>query len=75
MLRDVKGYTLIELIVVIILIGLIFSITAPRFQAAVLTDNLKSTTRNLIGKINELRTEAVQKQETQVLCFDLESNL
>jgi prepilin-type N-terminal cleavage/methylation domain-containing protein len=75
MLRDVKGYTLIELIVVMILIGLIFSITAPRFQDAVLTDKLKSTTRNLIGKINELRTEAVQKQEAQVLCFDLESNL
>ena len=75
MLRDTKGYTLIELIVVVILIGLIFSITAPRFQDAVLTDNLKSTTRNLIGKINDLRTEAVQKQETQVLCFDLESNM
>lgn len=73
--RNIKGYTLIELIVVIILIGLVFSITAPRFQDAILTDNLKNTTRKLISKINELRSEAVQRQEYRLLCFDLGSNM
>jgi len=75
MSRKTKGYTLIELMVVIILLGLVFAITAPRFRDAVLNDNLKSTTRKLIGKINELRTDAIQKQESLVLFFDLESNM
>jgi general secretion pathway protein H len=73
--RNKKGYTLIELMVVIILLGLVFAITAPRFRDAVLNDNLKSTTRKLVGKINELRTDAIQKQETLLLFFDLESNM
>ena len=70
-----KGYTLIELIVVIVLLGLIFSIAAPRFRDAVLSDNLKSTTRKLIGLIKELRSDAIQKRTDQILFFDLESNM
>jgi prepilin-type N-terminal cleavage/methylation domain-containing protein len=73
--RGTKGYTLIELIVVIVLLGLIFSIAAPRFRDAVLTDNLKTTTRRLIGLIKELRSDAIQKRTDQILFFDLESNM
>ncbi len=75
MFRDTKGYTLIELMVVLVLLGMVFSITAPRFRDAVLTDNLKSATRKLVGKIRALRTDAMQKQVTQLLCFDLDSNM
>lgn len=73
--RNTKGYTLIELIVVIILIGLVFSITAPRFRDAVLTDNLKGSTRKLIGKINALRAEAIQDQKNYLLFFELDENM
>ena len=73
--KNTKGYTLIELVVVIILLGLVFSITAPRFRDALLTDNLKSATRKLVGRINELRTDAVQEQSNPVLFFDLDANM
>lgn len=69
-----KGYTLIELIVVVILLGLIFSFAAPKFRDAVLTDDLKSATRRLIGKIRELRSDAIQKHVDYYLNFDLEKN-
>lgn len=75
MCKNTEGYTLIELIVVIILLGLIFSITAPQFRDAVLTDNLKSATRVLIGKINALRADAIQNQENCLLFFDLDENM
>ncbi len=74
MYRNTKGYTLIELMVVIVLFGLILTIAAPRFRDAVLTDNLKGTTRRLIGLIKELRSDAIQKRTDQILFFDLESN-
>jgi len=69
-----KGYTLIELVVVVILLGMIFSFAAPKFRDAVLTDDLKSATRRLIGKIRELRSESIQKNVDHYLNFDLEKN-
>ena len=72
--KDERGYTLIELTVVVILIGLILSITIPRFRYAILTDNLKSTTRKLTGITKNLRIKAIREQKNHTLYFDLESN-
>ena len=69
-----KGYTLIELIVVVVLLGIFFSFTAPIFRDAVLTDDMKSATLRLMGKIQELRSNAVRKQIDHYLKFDLEKN-
>ncbi len=74
MLQDPKGYTLIELIVVVVLLGLIFTFVAPRFHDAILTDNLKSTTRKLANKVMELRNDAIQEHVDYLLKFDLEKN-
>ena len=74
-LQDTKGYTFIELVVVLVLIGLVFTITMPRFRDAVLTDTFKSTARKMVGKIRGLRNEAIRDHEEWYLIFDLESNL
>lgn len=70
-----KGYTLIELSVVIFLVALMMGLTIPRFRYTLLTDNLKSSSRKLIGLIKDLREEAIQEQKPVILHFDLESNL
>jgi len=72
--RDKKGYTFIELTVVVLLIGLMMAVTLPRFRYALLTDNLKTATRRLVGIIKTMRIEAVREQQGFVLYFDLESN-
>jgi general secretion pathway protein H len=69
-----KGYTFIELTVVIFLIGLTLVLTVPRFRYAMLTDDLKATVRQMVGIIRNLRTEAIREQRMYTLCFDLESN-
>ena len=74
MLRETKGFTLIELTVVIVLIGIILTLTIPRFQTAIVTDDLKATTRKIVGMINGLRDEAIREQRIYFLHFDLESN-
>lgn len=74
MLQDKKGYTFIEITVVVLLIGLMMALTLPRFRYAMLTDNLKTATRRLVGTIKTIRNEAVREQQGFVLYFDLESN-
>lgn len=72
--RDTKGYTFIELTVVVLLIGLMMALTLPRFRYAILTDNLKTATRRLVGTIKTIRSEAVREQQNFILRFDLDSN-
>jgi len=72
--KDTRGYTLIELTVVVVLIGVMISLTVPRIRGAILTDDLKGATRRMTGIIKGLRTEAVREQKDFFLHFDLESN-
>ena len=65
---------MIELIVVIILIGLTLTLTIPRFQYAIVTDDLKATTRRMVGMIKGIREEAIREQKIYFLHFDLETN-
>ena len=74
MFRDKKGYTFIEITVVVLLIGLMMALTIPRFRYALLTDNLKTAARRLAGMIKTIRSEAVREQQSFILHFDLESN-
>ena len=71
---DEKGYTLIELAVVVILLGLIFTIATPRIRESLFRDNLKGATRRIVGMIAELRDEAVREHKEYTLHFDLESS-
>ena len=66
-----SGYTLIELIVVIILLGLMFGLVVPKFRQAVLSDSLDATSLRIIGLIEDLRERAVSDQISYVLHFDI----
>jgi prepilin-type N-terminal cleavage/methylation domain-containing protein len=71
---DKKGYTLIELMVVIVLLGLIFTIATPKIRDALFRDELKGATRQMVGLITRLRNEAIREHKDYMLHFDLESN-
>jgi prepilin-type N-terminal cleavage/methylation domain-containing protein len=65
------GYTLIELIVVIVLLGLMFGLVVPKFRQAVLSDSLDATSLRLIGLIENLRERAISDQVSYVLHLDI----
>ena len=67
---DKRGYTFVELMVVIVLIGLMLTLTVPRIRESVLTDTLKSTVRKMVGTVKYLRNEAVREQRPYVLYFE-----
>ncbi len=66
-----KGFTLLELLVVIVLIGIILVLAVPSIRDTITGDTLKKTSRQLIGLERKLRAEAVQDQIDYLLCFDL----
>lgn len=68
------GYTLIELTVVVLLIGFFLALSVPRFQSALLTDDLKTTTRRIVGLLNSLRDEAIREHKVYMVRIDLGSN-
>ncbi len=69
-----RGYTLIELIVVMALIGIMLGIAAPRIRDTFLADPLKRTARKMVGMINEARYDSIRTHQGHALHVDVESN-
>ncbi len=61
--REEKGFTLLELIVVTFLIGTMLAISIPSMRNVFFTDPLKSTTRKIIGLVTGVRELAVRSQQ------------
>lgn len=69
-----KGFTLIELTVVVFLATIMLLIAVPRVRDAVLTDDLQSTVNRLTNTARELRGEAVREQIDYILHVDISKN-
>ncbi len=68
-----KGFTLIELMLVIMVVGVILFLAVPATRDALTTDKLKKASRQLIGLERKLRVEAVRDQLDYILNIDLPS--
>jgi prepilin-type N-terminal cleavage/methylation domain-containing protein len=67
-----RGYTLIELSVVVLLVGVMLLIAVPQVRDTLLNDDLRAATRQLVGTARELRNEAVRGQVDYLLHLDLD---
>ncbi len=66
-----RGYTLIELSVVVLLIGMMLLIAVPQVRDTLLSDDLDAAARKLVGVAGELRNDAVREQVDYLLHLDL----
>jgi general secretion pathway protein H len=73
--KSAKGFTLIELSVVVFLIGLMLLIAVPKVRDTMLSDELKTTVNYLASTTRELRSDAVRNQVDYILHLDLDNNL
>ena len=66
-----SGFTLVELLLVIVLMGVILALAVPSTRDVLTGDNLKKASRQLIGIEKKLRVEAIRDQIDYILCFDI----
>jgi prepilin-type N-terminal cleavage/methylation domain-containing protein len=69
--RPEHGFTLIELMVVMMLISIVLAIAIPRFGGSAFQDPVKKLSRWMIVTVRTLRSAAIQQQKTQSLVIDL----
>lgn len=67
-----KGYTLIELIVVMVLISIMLAVSVPRFRTALVSDQLRYSSRRLLGIAQGIRAKAVRDYCDYRLYFDFD---
>ena len=70
---DLSGFTLIEMIMVVFLLGIMLSLTLPRLRDVALSDNLKNTVRTMNATVKEIRYQAIKDNHEYLLKFDFGS--
>ena len=68
-----NGFTLLELIVVIALLGIMLVFTIPRFHETLFLDKTKTASRWIIGKIQTLKEAALRNQKQYTLHINLDT--
>jgi len=70
-----SGFTLLELLVVILIIGMFAAFAAVRMDAVVSGGDLRLASRLIIAEIRALRGKAAHTHQAQQLAFDIEKQL
>lgn len=70
-----RGFTLLEILIVMVLITMVTSFAIPALRSSLYSDQLKSTARKLVGLVSEASQEAVSNRAAYLLNFDFEHNL
>lgn len=66
-----RGFTLVELLVVIALFGIMLAFAVPSTRDVLTTDDLKKASRRLIGLERQLRADAVRDQVDYILVLNI----
>lgn len=69
-----SGFTLLELIIVVLLIGLFMVVAIPALRSSLIDDPLTSSGRRLIGYLGGVRDLAIREQTDHLITVDLDAN-
>jgi len=66
--RRLQGFTLIELMIALSLMAILASLALPQFETLILNYRLRSATDLFYSQIVSVRTEAIKRGSTGILC-------
>lgn len=67
-MRGKAGFTLVELMITVIVLGIVATIAVPSFMALLQANQLSGQVNQLVGALNAARTEAIKLNRNVVLC-------
>lgn len=67
-----RGFTLLEMLVVLAILGFAYSLAPPMFSSGVSTTELKSAARQLAAGLRKARGHAIQVRRDATLTVDVE---
>jgi len=70
--RSAAGFTLLELIVVILLLTILLGFAIPSFHGSALTGSQENVARELLSAVQKLKTAALRRQSLHKLHLDLD---
>jgi len=73
-IKENSGFTLIELIVVVIIMSVMLVFATPRLSGFIFPDDTNKIVRWIVVKARMLRNNAVQQQKDYVLNLDIDNN-
>lgn len=69
------GFTLMELIVVMVIMGLLMAFAVPEFSHRILRDDAETTVNLIVQHIQHLKQQAVVQNRDLYMCFDTAANI
>lgn len=72
--RDRSGFTLLELIVVLVIISLMSALIVPRLTGPMSNLELKTAAKKMAASLRYARSQAAAEKRTYVAVFDLDNN-
>jgi type IV fimbrial biogenesis protein FimT len=63
-----NGFTLMEMMMALAVIGVVVAITIPNFQTFLLNNRMTGAANDLLAAVNVARSEAIKRQRTVGIC-------
>lgn len=74
-IRDERGFSMMEMMIVLVLIGLMASLAAPSWFEQMPRLEAQAQVKEVVSKLREARSLAIARKEPMGVCFDGGNNL
>lgn len=72
--RQQSGFTIIELLIVVTIVGVLSAVAAPSLRTMIITNQVRTATSDLLNDIAIARSESAKRSQRVVMCASTDMN-